>query len=494
MVPTMAAIKTRYLLRRASPLTLERNATLQIDGMTIAAATGESGTSLMAVDASYPNTLIVPALANAHDHGRGLKTLAYGAFDTAVEAWVPATYTLPPLDPYLVAALAFARMARAGITSIVHCHVSSGGISLLTAAEAVARAARDVGVRVAFVVPLRDRHRLGYGDDEAILVHMDPADIEGITVRWLKPIAPIAEQLDTVDRIAEQCAGPFFTVQYGPVGLEWCSDRLLREVAAHAARTNRRIHMHLLETRHQRQWTDAHYPQGPVQRLAELGLLSERLTLAHGTWLRPHESELLARYNVTVSINTSSNLRLKSGIAPLPSIKAAKLRFAIGLDALALDDDDDILRELRLTQLIHGGIGFDHHITCEDVFDAGSHAGACTVCGPSRIGELTEGAPADFIVLDYDRLSADLHPALDEPFRTFFTRANQRHIESVYCAGRQIVRHGRVNGIDEAALQQEITKQLAKAGPEIVAVRGLLARFQRGLERFYAADGHLRGA
>jgi cytosine/adenosine deaminase-related metal-dependent hydrolase len=488
---TPSSIKTRRLLRRASPSTIERNATLHVDGATIAAIASDSDA---AADGEYPDTLIVPALANAHDHGRGLKTLAYGAFDTAVEAWVPATYTLPPLDPYLIAVLAFARMARAGITSIVHCHVSSGGMSLLTAAAAVARAARDVGVRVAFVVPLRDRHRLGYGDDAAILAHMEPADIEAVSTRWLKPIAPIAEQLQMVERIAEQYQSPFFNVQYGPVGMEWCSDELLREVAVRAAQSNRRIHMHLLETRYQRQWTDRHYDQGPVQRLADLGLLSERLTLAHGTWLRPPESELLARHNVTVSINTSSNLRLKSGIAPLPSIKAARLRFAIGLDALALDDDDDILRELRLTHLLHGGTGFDRHITREEVFDAGSHAGACTVCGPSLGGELAAGAAADFIVLDYTRLSADLDPRLDQPFRTFFARASQRHIEQVYCAGRQIVRQGSVCGIDEAALQQELAAQLADVAPEVMALRPLLTRFQQGLARFYDSGGHLQQA
>jgi cytosine/adenosine deaminase-related metal-dependent hydrolase len=273
--------------------------------------------------------------------------------------------------------------------------------------------------------------------------------------------------------------------------MEWCSDGLLSEVAARATRTGRRVHMHLLETRTQRQWTDGHYPEGPTQRLANLGLLSDRLTLAHGTWLRPEESELLARHNVTVSINTSSNLRLKSGIAPLPSIKAAQLRFAIGLDSLALDDDDDILRELRLTHLLHGGTGFDRHLEREDIFNAGSHAGACTVCGPSLAGELAEGAPADFIVLDYAKLSADLHPALDEPFRTFFTRASQQHIASVVCAGRQIVRRGQVLGIDEAALRHELAQQLAQAAPEVAALRPLLARFQQGLERFYTAGGHL---
>jgi cytosine/adenosine deaminase-related metal-dependent hydrolase len=260
---------------------------------------------------------------------------------------VPATYTIPALDPYLVSAAAFARMARAGITSIVHCQLS--GPPLFDTAGAVARAARDVGVRVAFVVPLRDRARLGYGADQAILAHMAPADRDAIAARWLRPILPIAEQLDLVDRIAEQYSSPTFAVQYGPVGMEWCSDQLLGEVAIRAGRSQRRIHMHLLESRYQRQWCDHHYPNGPVTRLAELGLLSPRLTLAHGTWLRPDESEILAAHGVTISVNTSSNLRLKSGIAPVHDMKTAGLRFAVGLDALALDDDDDMLRELRLS-------------------------------------------------------------------------------------------------------------------------------------------------
>jgi cytosine/adenosine deaminase-related metal-dependent hydrolase len=440
----------------------------------------------------FPDTLVIPGLSNAHDHGRGLKTIAYGAFDDAVEAWVPATYTIPPLDPYVVAAAAFARMARAGITSIVHCHLSGSGTELLNSAGAVCRAARDVGVRVAFVVPLRDRHRLGYGADADVLAHMAPEDMAAISARWLRPIAPIAEQLDLVDQIADRYASPTFNVQYGPVGMEWCSDALLEQVAARAARSQRRIHMHLLESRYQRQWTDHQYSGGPVKRLDELGLLSERLTLAHGTWLRPEESEILARRNVTISINTSSNLRLKSGIAPLPAMKTAGLRIAIGLDALALDDDDDILRELRLTHLLHGGIGFDKQVSRADIFRAGSEAGACAVCGPSRAGELCEGAHADFIVLDYRRFAADLPDILDEPFNTFFTRARKEHIESVHVAGLPIVRGGRVLGVDEDALHSDLTQQLAQAAPQLAELQPLLRRMQEGLRRFYTTGGHLR--
>lgn len=277
-------------------------------------------------------------------------------------------------------------------------------------------------------------------------------------------------------------------MQYGPVGMEWCSDGLLAEVAtaAHAAR--RRVHMHLLETRYQRAWTDREYREGPVARLGKLGLLTPSLTVAHGVWLRPEENRMLAGHGVTVSVNTSSNLRLKSGVARLAAMKAAGVPFAIGLDSLALDDDDDILRELRLAYLLHAGLGFDTEITREDIFHAGSAGGACAVCGERHYGQLTSGAPADFIVLDYKALAADIPQGFDDPFRTFFTRARTEHIKTVFAAGREIVRDGKVRGIDEDALRHELARQLESAAGEITALRPLLMRYQEGLERFYKAS------
>jgi hypothetical protein len=95
--------RTRRLLQRANSHVISHDATLQYaDGLIRDVTFGPSDRE------PFPDTLIVPALANAHDHGRGWKTSAYGAFDAAVEAWVPATYTLPRLDPYVIAALAFA--------------------------------------------------------------------------------------------------------------------------------------------------------------------------------------------------------------------------------------------------------------------------------------------------------------------------------------------------------------------------------------------------
>jgi hypothetical protein len=93
-------------------------------------------------------------------------------------------------------------------------------------------------------------------------------------------------------------------------------------------------------------------------------------------------------------------------------------------------------------------------------------------------------------VLNYRKLAADIHESLDDPFVSFFSRARQDHIDSVYCAGRAIVRDGSMLGVDLAAIEQELAGQLAAATPELVKLRPLLQGFQVGLERFYVAGAH----
>src|SRR5258707_887573 len=110
--------------------------------------------------------LVLPGLVDAHDHGRGLRGWAYGATDAPLEIWRAALYAHPAIDPYLVAATSFGRVARGGCGSIVHLH-SAGDIDrLVEEARSVCQAARDIGVRLAFVVPMRNRHSFVYDQDD----------------------------------------------------------------------------------------------------------------------------------------------------------------------------------------------------------------------------------------------------------------------------------------------------------------------------------------
>ncbi len=224
-----------------------------------------------------------------------------------------------------------------------------------------------------------------------------------------------------------------FRVQFGPNGPQWCSDELLRAIAEASQRTGRRVHMHLLETRYQRAFADADYPEGVATRLAKLGLLSPRLTLAHCVYARPDELDAIASAGAVIATNPSSNLHLASGVAPIGEALKRGCRVAIGVDASALDEDDDILREMRLGHFLHGGWGFDGVVQRGDWLAGVVEHGRFANGSPGK-GALAVGEPADVLALDLDRLDRDAILPV-EPIDLLFSRAPCGSCRGALCRG-----------------------------------------------------------
>lgn len=431
--------------------------------------------------------LVMPALADAHDHGRGISSLAVGVPDQALELWLPLLGREPLVDPYLRAAVAFAKLALGGVAAINHCHNPQRLQHLLTEAEAVARAARDVGTRVAFAVPMRDRNYLAYGSPALLEAELGADDFNALNARTAR--YGTDEQLAWVDQIAE-FESPWFQVQYGPVGPQWCSDGLLARIAEVSALKHRRVHMHLFETKRQREWADAQYPNGLVRTLDEIGLLSDRLTVAHGVWLRPDECELMATRGVVVSVNTSSNLRLHSGIAPVNVFKSAGMSWAMGLDGMALDDDSDALRELRLLWYQQQGTLLEGAISTHDLCEAVFVNGRRTIT-PFAGGRIEPGMPADLLLLDYAAMTLDMLQESDE-IGLVINRGRKEHVSGLIVAGRSIVENGRVKSVDLPALENELWAQARGGLPAAQEVDPLRLRLHAGLRRYYGCDCHRR--
>lgn len=441
-------------------------------------------------DATTQDRFALPALANAHDHGRGLRPLGYGAVDQALETWFTALNIHPPIDPYVNAACAFARMARSGIGLAVHCHMATATPALIETAVEVCRAAEDVGIRLAFVVPMRDRFRLGYVPDDTVLARVPAAQREAVRARWIGPVLPAAEQLAIADEIAKRCNSALVDVLYGPAAAHWCTDRMMALIAEASARTGRRVHVHCLETRYQREFADAAFPDGLVPFMQRIGLLSERLTLAHGVYLRPEEMDLIAASGTVVSLNTCSNLRLRSGIAPAPEMARRGVRLAVGIDALGLDDEEDGLRELRLTLLMHAGIGFEPGLGRTALLQAALGDGGRAVTGRADHGALAPGRPADILLLDYAALTRDVMPGVPSELDVVLARATSRHVASLTVAGREIVRDGRVLGIDQPALEATLAEQTLAAAADYRAAAPLVETLQETLRGCYRDGLH----
>jgi cytosine/adenosine deaminase-related metal-dependent hydrolase len=156
--------------------------------------------------------------------------------------------------------------------------------------------------------------------------------------------------------------------------------------------------MHLLESRAQRTWADGAHPDGLLTFLDDIGLLTDRCWLAHGTQLRPDELDLLGRRGCGLSLNASSNLRLASGIAPVAAAVESIGRTAMGLDGLALSDDQDGWTELRLLRgLWQAQTG--RKVAARAVLELACHPGRAAV-GRAAPQLPRQGNVADYVLCD----------------------------------------------------------------------------------------------
>src|SRR5580658_2120442 len=326
--------------------------------------------------------LVLPALANAHDHARFTRLSQIGSFDIPLEAWLPFLTLIPSVDPWLCSAVSFGRSVRGGVgAAMVHYTRVQGLTDFPTEAKAVAKAARDVGLRIALAVHCRDRNPIVYSSHDKLLHELSPEACACVTRRFLRPAVPARDQIAMVEAVAAEIEGQGVTVQYGPAGVQWCTDEMLEGIAEASARTGRRVHMHLLETRYQRAWADRTYPDGVVHHLDRIGLVNERVSFAHCIWLRPDEMDLIAARGATIVSNTSSNLIVSSGTAPVAEMLRRGCKVAMGLDGLAFDEDEDALREMRLGYVLHKGIGFEARMSRTELLQFAFSHGRFAVTG-----------------------------------------------------------------------------------------------------------------
>jgi len=296
----------------------------------------------------------------------------------------------------------------------------------------------------------------------------------------------------TVDAIADEVEDGRVSVQYGPQGPQWVSDDLLEAVADASLRSGRRVHMHVFETFRQRVWADDEYPAGLIPHLDALGLLSERLSIAHGVWLRPDELELLAERGVSIVVNSTSNLRLRSGTAPMAAMLAAGVGVATGLDGLGFDDDVDGFRETRLAHLLQAGTGLEDVVSARDCFRAAMDQAHRVVRGVAGPWGFAEGAPADIALLDRDRLRADLVVDVsdDELIRA---RATASHVKHVISGGHVVVRDGRVLTADVDEADKLINEQMMASADELSRQAIDVAALQQAQRRYYGKAAPAEG-
>jgi 5-methylthioadenosine/S-adenosylhomocysteine deaminase len=223
---------------------------------------------------------------------------------------------------------------------------------------------------------------------------------------------------------------------------------------------------HLAETRDEERDIRARYGRSSTRHLANLGVLDQRLVAAHCVWVDGEEIELLAAAGTGVVHNPRSNLKLGSGIAPVPDMLRAGIRVALGTDGAASNNELDLFSEIQMAALIHKGVRLDPlAVPAAAALEMATIGGARALRLDRLIGSLEVGKRADLVVIDLDEDS--LVPLYD-PVSHLAYAVEAADVRTVLVDGRVVFENGRLTTADE----REIRRQVRALATEIGSLRG----------------------
>jgi 5-methylthioadenosine/S-adenosylhomocysteine deaminase len=182
-----------------------------------------------------------------------------------------------------------------------------------------------------------------------------------------------------------------------------CTETLLREVAELSRHHGIVVHTHASENRKEIELVRQICGRDNVEYFRDLGLTSERLVLAHGIWLSQTERKILAASGTHITHCPSSNLKLASGIAPVPELLAMGVNVCLGADGAPCNNNLNQLEEMRLAALIHKPAHGPRTMRAQEALDLATRNGAKAMGLEDEIGSIEVGKRADLVLFDLDR-------------------------------------------------------------------------------------------
>ncbi len=439
-----------------------------------------------------PDTVVVPGFVNAHHHV-GLTPLQLGSPDLPLELWFGSRLAARSVDLRLDTLYSAFEMVASGITTVQHLQNRLPGPleAMIQGASDTLRAYQDLGMRVSYAHGIRDQNRLVYAADEVFLASL-PADVAALVAPLLaRQTVPLEENFLFFEELRRRFGhDPRIAIQLAPANLHWCSDAALERVRQVCESTGVPHHIHLLETQYQRAYAHKRAGISALAQLDRAGLLGPHCTLGHGVWLTDAEIERVAETGTRICHNCSSNLRLRSGRAALNTWRKQGVRVAIGIDEAGLNDDRDMLVEMRMVLRQHRQPGHDPADvpTPAQVFRMATEHGAATTGFGETIGRLLPGSAADMVLLDWQQIA---YPFLDEDtdvLSAVVQRAKTGGVATVMVAGEVIYRGGAFTRVDREAALAELAAILRRPRSEEEERRRLTARAVMPYLRDFYAD------
>lgn len=370
--------------------------------------------------------LYMPGLVNTHGHAAMSLLRGYGD-DLALQIWLetkmwPMEAKFVSEDVYWGTSLSVLEMIKSGTTSFVDMYDHMDQVALVVEQSGI-RGCLTRGV-IGLCPPDVQEKKL----QEAIQFARNwNGKANGRITTMMAPHAPYTCPPDYIERFVQ---------------------------AAHDL--NLPIHTHMSETAREVQANVDQYGLRPVAHLEKLGVFTRPTLVAHGVHLTDEEIETLARYDVRVSHNPGSNLKLASGVARVIDLMNAGVLVSLGTDSSASNNNLDMFEEMRLAALIHKGVSGDPvAVPATTALQMGTVIGARSIW-LDGVGALKPGNKADFIALDIDQ--PHFYPRTDFVSHIVYAAAGQDVVD-VCVDGRWVMENRSCLTLDEEKIKFEFTKR-----------------------------------
>lgn len=235
-----------------------------------------------------------------------------------------------------------------------------------------------------------------------------------------------------------------------PHALYTCSPETVLRAKGISGRYGIPMHLHLAETEWEVGEVRRRYSKSPVGLLEDLGVLDEKVIAAHCVWLSDDEITTLARRRVNVSHCIESNLKLASGIAPVPRMLASGVKVSFGTDGAASNNDLNVLSEMATAAKVHKAISGDPTaLPANQVVLMATRWGAEALGIGATTGSIEKGKSADIVIANIRR--PHLTPLYDVYSHIVYAMTAS-DVESVIVNGRLLIHNGKLTTADEEAI------------------------------------------
>lgn len=371
--------------------------------------------------------LVMPGLINGHTHAamtcfRGI------ADDLKLMDWLQ-NYIFPAeaknVDPELAywgSLLAAAEMIRSGTTTFCDMYIFE---------EETAKAACKAGIRCLI--------------GEVLFDFPSPN------------LKTPAEGLRYTKELIEKWAGnPLIHIVVEPHALYTCSPYLLRKAKALSDRYGIPIGIHLLETQSERDSLKEKLGKSPVSFLEEIGYLDSRLIAFHCVFMDEEDTAAFSKHGSKVIHNPESNMKLASGVAPIPEMISKGIPVGLGTDGCASNNNLDLFQEMDMASKLHKVHRLDPTaMKAEAVVRMATCEGARALGLENKVGMLKAGMKADIILINLDK--PHLTPIYNEYSHLVYA-VQGSDVDTVFINGKMVMKNRKLLTIDEVEVMEKVNQ------------------------------------